>query len=507
MGDAARIVLQQSIVDQLRLNAETFPDRSAIEVIGGPSVTYSEAWRRVVAIADALAAVPHRGGLRMVATLFPNGVDAALSFMACQLAGCTAVPVNNRLAPTEMAYVLDDSGAVTVLSAAPYLDVVEGLRPRAPVSVIDCDAIETPGGVDAGPVRVDGDAPLLVGYTSGTTGFPKGALYGNDSMYLQFIRWGWQFGLTERHTLLTAGPMFHNSFGGLSLLSLMAGATNRVMVAWDPEVAHRELEARITWSLLVPSMVSAVLERWKSKGRAELPSLRFLLSSAAPISAGLLADAISAFPNATIAEAYGWSEGGWVTFEVKTPETLTAQCVGWPVPGAEIQILRDDRTRCAAGERGEIAVKNLTPFLGYLNKPAETAAAHHRDFVLSGDLGIQGEDGRIYLVDRKKDMIITGGENVYSVEVERVLAGHPGILEAAVIGRPDPRWGEAVTAVVAAASPELSEPEVRDFCRRRLAGYKVPKRVEFVSELPRNSMGKVQKFVLRERGAPAPTGP
>jgi acyl-CoA synthetase (AMP-forming)/AMP-acid ligase II len=497
-------VLQQSIVDQLRGNAHQYPDRPAIEVVDGPSVTYAEAWRRVVKLAATLSDVPERDGLRMVALLHPNGIDAALSYLACQLAGCTAVPVNNRFAPGEMEYVLNDSGATTMLAGEPYLQSIAALAPAAPVSVIDTDSIATPAEIQDRPVTVDGSKPFIVGYTSGTTGFPKGGLYSGDSMYLQYMRWGWSFGFTGDQVLLTGGPMFHNSYGGLSLLALAVGARNRVLVTWDPDLAYSELAERITWSMLVPSMVTSVLERWQTQGRRPLPSLRFLLSSAAPITADLLADAMAAFPNATIAEAYGWSEGGWVTFEAKTPETLTAQCVGWPVPGLDLQILRDDRTPCEVGERGEIAVKNLMPFLGYLNKPEETAAAIYDGYVLSGDLGMRGADGRIFLVDRKKDMIISGGENVYSVEVERVLIAHPHIDEVAVIGRPDPRWGEAVTAVVVASDPALDETRVRDYCRRDLAAYKVPKRVEFVDALPRNSMGKVQKFVLREQTEVAP---
>jgi acyl-CoA synthetase (AMP-forming)/AMP-acid ligase II len=499
-------MLQQSVADQLLINAVAFPERPAIEVVDGPAATYGEAWRRTVALADALRDVPERDGRRMVATLLPNGIDAALAYVACQLAGCTAVPVNNRFAAAEIEYVLDDSGAVTVLTSEPYLDAVAALRPRTPPAVIDAEQIATPAVVGDVEIRVDPEAPMLVGYTSGTTGFPKGALYSHETMYLHYVRWGWQFELSGRQTLLTAGPMFHNSYGGLSLLSLMTGSTNRVLAAWDPAVAYRELAERATWAMLVPAMLTVVLERWDAEGRPPLPSLRFLLSSAAPISAELLAAAIAAFPSAKITEAYGWSEGGWVTYEVKTPETLTAQCVGWPVPGADIRILREDRTRCDVGERGEIAVRNVTPFTGYLNKPRETAEAQHGEYVLSGDLGMRGDDGRIYLLDRKKDMIISGGENVYSVEIERVLAAHPGVLEVAVIGRPDPRWGEAVTAVVAVEPGGPDEAELREHCRGQLAGYKVPKRVEFVDALPRNSMGKVQKFVLRDQPVPSPAG-
>lgn len=493
-------MLQHAIVDQLRLNARSFPQRPAIETIDGPSLTFGQAWRRVVALAETVRDEPVRNGRRVVAVLLPNGPDATLAYLACQLAGCTSVPVNSALASPEMDYIVNDSGATAILTSSPFLDVAARLE--AGPRVIDCAAVPTPAQVTPVEPAVDGDGVMMIGYTSGTTGLPKGALFSNDTMYLNFVRWGWQFGLTEQQTLLTCGPMFHMSYGGLSMLSLMAGATNRIFSKFDPRAACEELRARSTFAFLVPTMMGAILESWEERGRSPLTSARFLLSSGAPVTAPLLSEALEAFPNATIAEAYGWSEGGWLTFEVKRPETLRAQCVGWPVPGFDVAILRDDYSACEVGEPGEIAARNLLPFLGYLNKPEETAAAQHDGFILSGDIGIRDEDGRIRVVDRKKDMIVTGGENVYSVEVERVLLAHPEIEEAAVIGRPHPRWGEAVVAVVVPATEDLGEAQVRDFCRERLAGYKVPKSVEIVAELPRNAMGKVQKFRLRS-DAPA----
>jgi acyl-CoA synthetase (AMP-forming)/AMP-acid ligase II len=493
------VVLQHALVDQLRINAEFFPSRPALSVIDGPALTYDEAWRRTCGLARALADVPERGELRPVGLLLPNGLDAALAYLACQLAGCVAVPINGRLARPEMEYIVGDSRAGTLLTSAPFLDTAAALSSPEPLSVIDCAGIPTPGTGDMKPSGVDGSKPMLIGYTSGTTGFPKGALFSHDTMHLWYMRWGWQYGLTEQHTVMTTGPMFHNSYGGLSILALVAGAHNRIMATYDDGVACTELAERATWTMLVPAMMASVLAEWRRRGSPPLESLRFLLSSGAPVTAPLLASALEAFPNATIAEAYGWSEGGWVTFEVKSLETLRPQCVGWPMTGLELRVQREDGTPCARGERGEIAVRNVTPFMGYLNKPEATAATVTPDgFTLSGDIGAIGDDGRVYIVDRKKDLIVTGGENVASVEVERVLAEHPRVIEAAVIGRPDERWGEAVTAVVVPAADDVTEEEVRAFCRERLAGFKVPKRVEFTTELPRNSMGKLQKYRLRE---------
>ena len=173
--------------------------------------------------------------------------------------------------------------------------------------------------------------------------------------------------------------------------------------------------------------------------------------------------------------------------------------------GAEIAVVRPDGGRCEVGEPGEVVARSMLLFDGYLNKPEATEAAMVDGMVVSGDIGVLDEDGRLRIVDRKAHMIVTGGENVYTAEVERVLLTHPKIAEAAVVGRPDPHWGEAVVAVVVPAADGLDPEDVRNHCRRELAGYKVPKVVEIRSELPRNSMGKVQKFALREpSGAPSP---
>lgn len=488
-------MLQHTVVDQIRRNAVSFPDRVAIEEIGGASLTYADVWHRVGALAAELTEAPERDSRRIVVVLLPNGPDVILTQLACQLAGCIAVPVNGTLALAEIDEIVADAGASTAFASGSYLALLSRLS--TPLRLIDCEGVKTPDEVPEAVTVLDGAAPMVVGYTSGTTGLPKGAVFSGDAIMARYLRWGWQFGLTEEHVVLNSGPMFHLSFGGLSTMTLMAGARLRIQPRFDAEQACTELQEQCTFAFLVPTMLSAVMGAWDARGRPPLPAARFILSSGAPISRDLLSDAIDAFPNAKIAEAYGWSEGSWITFEIKRLDTLRAQCVGWPMIGSEVAIMDENYRPCAIGQAGEIASRDLIGFSGYLNRPVETAAACHDGYVLSGDIGVRDEDGRLRIIDRKKDMIVSGGENIYSAEVERVLFAHPGIADAAVVGRPHPRWGEAVTAVVVANMPGLNEADVRDFCRERLAPFKVPKSVELVAELPRNAMGKVQKFILR----------
>ena len=255
-----------------------------------------------------------------------------------------------------------------------------------------------------------------------------------------------------------------------------------------------ELNQHASFAFLVPSMLSMVAEEWERRGKPRVYRAQHIISAGAPLAISLTRQAMEMFPNARIAEMYGWTEGSFASYEVKRAETLLPHSVGWPALGADIRLFREDGEPSATGEVG---VKSGVDFSGYLGKPELTAAAWHRGYLMSGDIGIFATDGRLCIVDRKKDMIISGGENVYTAEVERILLEHPAVLEAAVVGLEDARWGERVAAMLVLRQPESGEKldttEIETFCRGFLAGYKVPRQFEFVDELPRNAMGKVRK--------------
>ncbi|MCW5744981.1 MAG: AMP-binding protein [Alphaproteobacteria bacterium] len=490
-----------TIAESVAARALAHPDRPAIEVLGGTTLTYGQAWRRVVALADAVGAVEPGPQGRMVAVLLGNGADALLAYLACQWAGVTAVPVNTRLAAPEVGFIVGDSGARLILTDRTYAEVAATVAAEHRARVVLAEDIATPAAVSPPVLAVQdrGAMPCVVGYTSGTTGFPKGALYSNDHYLTALMRWGWEFGLTGDHLMLVPGPLFHLSYAGLSMAALCIGARVRIMPAFDPAAALDELTGSCTFAFLVPSMTGMIAQEWQRRGEPAVPAMRFMISSGAPGPLSLTQTAMRMFGNAKVCEAYGWTEGGWVTFEVKRPETLLAHSVGWPTFGNEVGVFADDGRPCAVGEAGEVGVKSVTHFDGYLGRPEATQAAWRNGYVMSGDIGIWQADGRLCIVDRKKDMIISGGENVYTAEVERVLHEHPGVLEAAVVGLPDARWGEQVTAVIVARNGAKPDPAgVQAFCRERLAGYKVPRRIELVAELPRNPMGKVQKFRIVE---------
>jgi acyl-CoA synthetase (AMP-forming)/AMP-acid ligase II len=490
--------MRLSIAENVAARALAHPERLAIEVLdGGASLTYGQAWRRVTALAGALDSTAFGRHGRMAALLLPNEADAVLAYLACQMAGVAAVPISTRLAEPEIRFMVEDADAKLILTGGAFAEVAA----RMGIQAVRVEDIETPDTVER-PVLGEagrGAEACVVGYTSGTTGFPKGALYSNDHYLTALMRWGWEFGLTAEQVMLVPGPLFHLSYAGLSMAALCIGARIRIMPEFRAELALSELGGHCSFAFLVPSMTTMIAEEWRRQGRPAVDAFRFMISSGAPGPLSMTRTAMEMFPKARISEAYGWTEGGWVTFEVKERATLLAHSVGWPTFGNEVAVFNEAGEPSGVGEAGEVGVKSLTHFGGYLGKPEATAAAWHRGYVMSGDIGIWQPDGRLCIVDRKKDMIISGGENIYTAEVERIIHEHPNVLEAAVVGLPDERWGEMVTAlVVPRAGMSIDGGELAAFCRERLAGFKVPRRVEVVGELPRNAMGKVRKFKIVE---------
>ncbi len=500
-----------TVADCVAAAAKATPDRVAVEVLDPgrngtepvESWTYRAVWQRVEALARVIGEVEPGLHGPAVAIMAPNSVDHLAAYLACQVVGAAAVPVNNRLAAAEVEFVLQDSGASLLMALDPHLDVAATAGRSVAISVLDMAGVEGTEEIAwSGPSDPDaGERLAVVAYTSGTTGFPKGSMVSNRGLFTRFSQWSWTFGLSPRQVLSTPGPVFHMSYGGLSLAHLAAGGRNRLFVDFDPATALDEYRHHSTWAFLVPSMTAMIVEEWERAGRPPLGALEWMLSSGAPGPMSLLDTAFDVFPNANITEAYGWTEGGWVTYEVKERAELVPHSVGWAVLGTELQVRDDNGVPCRPGEPGEVVARSVTPFGGYLGNPDGSAASMTDDgFCRSGDVGIRDGDGRLRIVDRVKDMIISGGENVYCAEVERVLIEHPSLLEAAVVGVPDPTWGEQVTAVVVGRpGATVDGHEVIAFCRERLAGYKCPKRVAVVAELPRNPMGKVQKFKLTEQ--------
>ncbi|MFO1086920.1 MAG: AMP-binding protein [Reyranellaceae bacterium] len=496
------------LVDLIRIVARRQPEAPAIE-FEGRTQTYRETWEAALRLANGL----RQSGLQAgdpVGILAGNSPAYLETYLACQLAGLVAVPLNYRSVPDDVAYVLGNCGARGAFADTGYRAVLDAALPRLPA--LQPDRIIELGSARHLDLRNDGTAealppvpplaPAVIFYTSGTTGFPKGATMSHLNVLARLVSWGWEFGLNATDIVLIPGPVFHMSFSSIALITLAAGGRVVLMRDFEPGAALALMgEFGVTWSFLVPKMTSMLLETIVAAGdRGAGKSLRGLLSSGSPLGAEVLRSLVAAFPNARIADAYGWTETGWVSL-CRHDELLGGKrSVGRAAFGCELAVLDADGRELPAGEIGEVHAANPITFLGYHGNPAATEAARRGKWETGGDMGYLDADGHLHLVDRKNDMIVSGGENIYPAEIERVLAEHPQILEVTVVGVPDERWGESPRAcVVLQDGASATAQELLAFCDGRIARYKLPRSVEFLDTLPRNAMGKVLRRTLRER--------
>jgi long-chain acyl-CoA synthetase len=469
--------LQKNLVELLRTTAEQFPGRTAIVELGGPSATYAQLWDRARRVAGGLRDAGVGTGER-VAVQLGNGLDWVLAFWGAHLAGAVVVPMNTRLAPAEAEFILADCGAAYVV------------RPGEPLP--DGESGELP---DPAPTDV---AALF--YTSGTTGRPKGAMVTHEN-FLTTIESVIRCRELPRHpdqATLISVPLFHVTGCCSQFMTQMAvGGLSVVMPQFKPADFLAAIpEYRITLVTSVPTIYELAL-RQPSFATTDVSSVRTLSYGGAPIAPELVHRLLAAFPNARLGNGFGLSEtSALATFLPHAYAATHADAVGFPTPVNDVRIDRPDSRGV-----GELLVRGPNVVAGYWGDPVRTAETFVDGWLHTGDLA-RIDDGIVRIVDRAKDMINRGGENVYSVEVENALAAHPDVLEVAVVGVPDPVMGEKVGAVVlpkpGVTADELV-PSLCAFARERLADFKVPQFVRVLEgPLPRNAGGKVLKAPLRK---------
>ena len=480
-------------------------------------ITYREFSDRVEHSARRMAALGMRKGDR-VAVLMGNSPAYLNLYFSLPLLGALIVPINTRWHAKEITFTLNDSDASFLIVDERFVDVARDILQSVPSlkQVLYYGAGDCPDGLidlctqppNASAVFEEPEENDLAGlfYTSGTTGGPKGAMLSHRNLYSNavhsllppsFIEPGSRF--------LHAAPMFHLADIGALLALTLTGASHSFLPSFDPELLMQAIERyRISAVILVPTMINMLVND-PALGRYDLSSLDRVSYGASPMPLPLLKTAMEKL-KCNFSQGYGMTEVSPLA-TVLLPEDhrldegfTPVSSAGKPILGVEVRVVDQDDVELATGEIGEIIVRGPNVMHGYWKRPEISAEALRGGWMHTGDMGKFDEDGYLYILDRKKDMVKPGGENVYSPEVESVMCAHPAILEAAVIGVPDPKWGEAIRAVVALRSGcSVTERELIQFCRDRLTRFKCPTSVVFTDALPKGGTGKIQKSVLRER--------
>ena len=497
-----------TLADPLEHARRLYGRRVAV-VDGDVRLSYAELYERAQRLGVALRKLGLRAGDR-VGFLSANSHRYLEAFFGVPVQGMVLVPLNTRLAEPELVSIVAHAGVRVLFS-----DRDPGALARGVERVIELGAeyerllsdVSDGERSELAAPRLDESAVAALFYTGGTTGLPKGVMLTHRNLVSNAFHKTVACTLTGDDVFLAAPALFH--VAGIAPLVGLAwlGARTVSLPSFDPELClHAIAQERVTIAIPVPTMISALVSAQRSKAR-DVRSLRLLGHAGSPIASELIAETHATFPESELAQFYGATETSSVVTGLRNEQRvlgtpLLGTC-GRAVPGVSVKVARDDGSDCAPGEVGEVWVRgpNVTP--GYWQYAEATYAALRDGWYRTGDLGELREQGYLFVVDRLKDMIVSGGENVYSIEVEDALARHPAVLEAAVFGVPHAQWGEAVQAVVVLRpgveqSVELGE-QLKLHCRKLIAGYKVPKQIDLTREpLPKSGPGKILKRVVRE---------
>ena len=491
-----------SMPEWLRQRARLSPDRLAL-ICGDDRWTFAQLDRRVSAVAGRLAAAGVGEGGRL-ALLARNGSGFVQIVHAVPRLGAALVPLNVRLTADELAWQIRDVDAACLVYDDPNAKNAAELKKIAPaVTHLPLAELTERGedgraeGVDLALERVDLSAVHSVIYTSGTSGRAKGAMLTFGNYFWSAMGSALNLGLRGDDRWLACMPLFH--VGGLSIIlrGVIYGGTVLVHESFDADAVNGAIDAE---GVTIVSVVATMLRRMlEARGEGSYPdSLRCVLAGGGPLPRPLLEECIRR--GVPVVQTYGLTEAAsQVTTQATDEASRRLGSSGRPLFTTEVRIEGEDGRAPAPGEPGEIVVRGPTVTPGYLNDPEATAQALRDGWLHTGDIGYLAADGELYVLDRRDDLIVSGGENVYPAEVEEVLRAHPGVLDAAVVGLADERWGQQVAATVAPRQGvELDEAELLAFCRSKLAAYKAPARIRFVEELPRNAAGKLLRRAVRE---------
>lgn len=506
-----------------------YADKLAV-IDGTTRLTYAETGKRIAAVAEQLGRLGIRQG-DVVAVASPNCHEYLEIYYACGVAGIVLSPLNYRLAGREIATILEDSGSRVLLVhtdfAALVPDVVSGSqcierviwfgsgeRPKITVPAHEYEDLAKDGELsffNTIPYMKADDLAHLY-YTSGTTGLPKGVMLTQGNVSFNSLAVIADLSIGEADVWLHAAPLFHLADAWATFALTWIGGTH-VFIPYFNAIKALEIieKERVSMTVLVPTMLNAMLNEYGHMDKKpDSSSWRMVITGGSPIAPDMVRRAVHTF-GCEYVQLYGMTETSpfltlskptQAQLELSPEDQLTVRAkTGRGYIGAEVRVVREDGTDVdnADVEVGQIVARGPTIFAGYWKQPEATAQTIKNGWIQTGDLATIDKDGYINIVDRAKDMIISGGENIYSTEVEYALCEHVAVLECAVFGIPDTHWGEAVKAVVVLRTEfVIAEPELIAFLRQRLAGYKIPKSIDFLGELPKTGSGKIYKKGLRE---------
>ncbi len=509
---------QWLVGDILERTVLLYGDRTAV-IDGGVRRTYAETSERIRSLAAGILATGVEPG-QHIGILANNSHRYFETYFAAHYAGTPLAPLNIRLSGPELEFIINDGELRTLLVGPEYLDLFESFRDRLPLlDHVILLADEAPAGMHAyealvaandplpSPARDWGEDDMInLCYTGGTTGLPKGVMLSQRNVVANAQHIQMTFAFEEPDVWLHAAPMFHLADAWACYSVTAAGGAHAFLPAFAPEPFLQVVqEARVTSTILVPTMINFVVNHPAARDY-DLASLRALLFGASPMPTDRILAARDLF-GPILAQAYGMTETApllcaqrleWLDYD--TPEGIErlASC-GRQVQGVAVRVVDDAGESVPPGGTGEIVARGPNVMLGYWKRPEETAEALRGGWMHTGDVARIDEHGFIYIVDRSKDMIVSGGENVFTTETEGALYEHPAVLEAAVFGIPDDRWGEAVhAAVVLREGAAATDADLIEHCHTLIAGYKCPKSIEFHdTPLPKSGAGKILKTALR----------
>lgn len=517
--DFGRIKGKKSYSDDatstIRMNVMKNPGSPAV-ICEDVTLTWAEVWERSNRFANAYIKLGLKKQDRVMIYL-PNCLEFMEAFIGGNKAGLISTSGNFRLTGPEIAYQLNDSGAraivlktkeqcdniLAVKNTVPTLEHIIMIDEGAPAGVLSYyKLLDGAGPEEPDVATVPEDVHMLM-YTSGTTGSPKAAARTSQSEYYMANAVCHELGLTYDNVYLAVAPMYAAASIGFAYSAMFAGGAIAIMPAFIPDKVFEYIEKyRPTWMFMVPIMYDwlfMVPEDVRSK--YDTSSLRHVVSCGAPLHNTTAAKMIECFKSAEISNWLGASEFGFVTCCSYRDGLKGEGCIGKPVFDLELKLFDEKGNPVKKGESGILYARGFSMWEGYLNKPEATRESYlDHEWGTVGDIAKLGDDGNFYIVDRKNDMIISGGINIYPVEVENVLKKHEAIADLAVIGVPDDKWGESVKAVVVKKpGAEVTESELIEFCKKELAGFKVPKSVDFIDQIPRSLIGKALKKELRKK--------